>query len=120
MWERAVATSRFGDGDEEGGTGKVPPPYPDSCREFPHRLRSRIVPAEKGGVWEAGGCNSRFGDGDEEGGTGKSPLLSGLEDSPNRLGQAAGYQLVAPIPRVNVVQEDILLHLIENRGQVEE
>ena len=119
MWERAVATSRFGDGDEEGGTGKSPllsglvPGIPPPA-SVPHS------PGRKGGRVGAGGCNSRFGDGDEEGGTGKSPLLSGLQDSPNRFGQAAGYQLVAPIPRVNVVQEDILLHLIENRGQVEE
>ena len=102
------------------GGQESPPSYRDSCREFPHRLRSRIVPAEKGGVWERGVATLDSGTGMKRGGTGKSPLLSGLEDSPNRFGQAAGYQLVAPIPRVNVVQEDILLHLIENRGQVEE
>ena len=65
---------------------------------------------------------SRIGDEDEEGGDRKvpPPVPRLLKDSANRFGQAPGDQLIPPVHRVKIVQKDVLLHLIEDRGQVEE
>ena len=93
-----------------------------------HALLARTV---AGTTVKRVGCSSEDGFIGEAGAIGAAQPLGNPHSSPPLRPQPRGtlrtvsarrraISSLAPIPRVNIVQEDILLHLVENRGQVEE
>ena len=83
-------------GMKRGGGQESPPSYPDSCREFSHQLRSRIVPAEKGGVWERAVATLDSGTGMKRGGQESPPSYP---DSRIRRTVSARRQAISSLPR---------------------